>query len=124
MCVILKHQFAKRGLAVFLLLAMLVASAPSVVYADATLDHLNDQFDKLEQQQQAVRDKLAAAKNEKEKQQAIRDSLKNQIKTTQQQIDVLSNKINYLREEISNQEEELGRLSEEVTAILRIIYVL
>lgn len=93
---------------------MLLISAPLAVYADSTLDHLNEEYQKLEQQQQAIKDKLNSTKTEKEKQQAIRDNLKNQITTTQKQINVLDNKINHLQNEITDQELALGVLSEEI----------
>ena len=113
MCVTLKHQNAKRCMALLMCTAMIAASAP-VVYADNTLDHLNNQYEQLEQQQQAIQDKLSATQSEKQKQEAIRDALKSQISTTQQQINVLANKINYLENEINEKEAAITQLTEEI----------
>lgn len=109
----MKHQNAKRGIALLMCAAMLAVSTP-VAYADNTLDHLNDQYEQLEKQQQAIQDKLSATQSEKEKQEAIRDALKSQISTTQQQITVLNNKINYLQNEITDKEAAIEELSQEI----------
>lgn len=74
---------SKRILAAVMCAAVLTVSAPITAYADSTLDHLNGQYSELEKQQQALKDKLNQTKTEKEKQEAIRNNLNNQITNTQ-----------------------------------------
>lgn len=110
----MNSKMTKRWLSVLVCCAVLVVSAPITSYADSTLDHLNDQYEQLENQQQAIKDKLSATKTEKEKQEAIRSSLTSQITTTQQQITLLDNKINYLQNDIAEKEQKIEELSAEV----------
>ena len=94
--------------------AVLMTAAPVTAYADSTLDHLNGQYSELEKQQQAIKDKLNKTKTEKQKQEAIRKNLTNQISTTQKQINLLDNKINYLQNDIADKEQRINELSAEV----------
>ncbi len=94
--------------------AVLAVSAPVPAYADSTLDHLNGQYSELEKQQQAIKDKLNKTKTEKQKQEAIRKNLTNQITTTQKQITLLDNKISYLQNDIADKEQRINELSAEV----------
>ena len=110
----MNSKMTKRWLSVLVCCAVLIVSAPITSYADSTLDHLNDQYEQLENQQQAIKDKLSATKTEKEKQEAIRSSLTSQITTTQQQITLLDNKINYLLNDIAEKEQKIEELSAEV----------
>lgn len=110
----MNSKTTKRWLSVLVCCAVLIVSAPITSYADSTLDHLNDQYEQLENQQQAIKDKLSATKTEKEKQEAIRSSLTSQITTTQQQITLLDNKINYLQNDIAEKEQKIEELSAEV----------
>lgn len=110
----MNSKMTKRWLSVLVCCAVLIVSAPITSYADSTLDHLNDQYEQLENQQQAIKDKLSATKTEKEKQEAIRSSLTSQITTTQQQITLLDNKINYLQNDIVEKEQKIEELSAEV----------
>ena len=110
----MNSKMTKRWLSVLVCCAVLIVSAPITSYADSTLDHLNDQYSELENQQQAIKDKLSATKTEKEKQEAIRSSLTSQITTTQQQITLLDNKINYLQNDIAEKEQKIEELSAEV----------
>ena len=110
----MNSKMTKRWLSVLVCCAVLIVSAPITSYADSTLDHLNDQYEQLENQQQAIKDKLSATKTEKEKQEAIRSSLTSQITTTQQQITLLDNKINYLQNDIAEKEQKIEELSAEV----------
>lgn len=110
----MNRKMTKRWLSVLVCCAVLIVSAPITSYADSTLDHLNDQYEQLENQQQAIKDKLSATKTEKEKQEAIRSSLTSQITTTQQQITLLDNKINYLQNDIAEKEQKIEELSAEV----------
>ena len=110
----MNSKMTKRWLSVLVCCAVLIVSAPITSYADSTLDHLNDQYEQLENQQQAIKDKLSATKTEKEKQEAIRSSLTSQITTTQQQITLLDNKINYLQNDIAEKERKIEELSAEV----------
>ena len=110
----MNSKMTKRWLSVLVCCAVLIVSAPITSYADSTLDHLNDQYEQLESQQQAIKDKLSATKTEKEKQEAIRSSLTSQITTTQQQITLLDNKINYLQNDIAEKEQKIEELSAEV----------
>ena len=110
----MNSKMTKRWLSVLVCCAVLIVSAPITSYADSTLDHLNDQYEQLENQQQANKDKLSATKTEKEKQEAIRSSLTSQITTTQQQITLLDNKINYLQNDIAEKEQKIEELSAEV----------
>ena len=113
MRVTLKHQNAKKALALLLCTAMLVVAAPVSALA-GTLEDLNGQYEELEKQQQAIQDKLSSTQTEKQKQEAIRNALASQIKTTQQQISVLNSKISYLEGEIADKEEAIETLSAEV----------
>ena len=110
----MNSKMTKRWLSVLVCCAVLIVSAPITSYADSTLDHLNDQYEQLENQQQVIKDKLSATKTEKEKQEAIRSSLTSQITTTQQQITLLDNKINYLQNDIAEKEQKIEELSAEV----------
>ena len=110
----MNSKMTQRWLSVLVCCAVLIVSAPITSYADSTLDHLNDQYEQLENQQQAIKDKLSATKTEKEKQEAIRSSLTSQITTTQQQITLLDNKINYLQNDIAEKEQKIEELSAEV----------
>ena len=110
----MNSKMTKRWLSVLVCCVVLIVSAPITSYADSTLDHLNDQYEQLENQQQAIKDKLSATKTEKEKQEAIRSSLTSQITTTQQQITLLDNKINYLQNDIAEKEQKIEELSAEV----------
>lgn len=94
--------------------AVLMTAAPVTAYADSTLDHLNGQYSELEKQQQAIKDKLNKTKTEKQKQEAIRKNLTNQISTTQKQINLLDNKISYLQNDIADKEQRINELSAEV----------
>ena len=94
--------------------AVLMTAAPVTAYADSTLDHLNGQYSELEKQQQAIKDKLNKTKTEKQKQEAIRNNLTNQISTTQKQITLLDNKISYLQNDIADKEQRINELSAEV----------
>ena len=108
----IKHW--KRAVAAVMCAAVLVTAAPVTAYADSTLDHLNGQYSELEKQQQAIKDKLNKTKTEKQKQEAIRKNLTNQISTTQKQINLLDNKINYLQNDIADKEQRINELSAEV----------
>ncbi len=108
----IKHW--KRAMAAVLCAAVLMTAAPVTAYADSTLDHLNGQYSELEKQQQAIKDKLNKTKTEKQKQEAIRKNLTNQISTTQKQINLLDNKINYLQNDIADKEQRINELSAEV----------
>ena len=108
----IKHW--KRAMAAVMCAAVLVTAAPVTAYADSTLDHLNGQYSELEKQQQAIKDKLNKTKTEKQKQEAIRKNLTNQISTTQKQITLLDNKINYLQNDIADKEQRINELSAEV----------
>lgn len=108
----IKHW--KRAMAAVMCVAVLAVSAPVPAYADSTLDHLNGQYSELEKQQQAIKDKLNKTKTEKQKQEAIRKNLTNQISTTQKQITLLDNKISYLQNDIADKEQRINELSAEV----------
>ena len=108
----IKHW--KRAMAAVMCAAVLVTAAPVTAYADSTLDHLNGQYSELEKQQQAIKDKLNKTKTEKQKQEAIRKNLTNQISTTQKQITLLDNKISYLQNDIADKEQRINELSAEV----------
>ncbi len=108
----IKHW--KRAVAAVMCAAVLAVSAPVPAYADSTLDHLNGQYSELEKQQQAIKDKLNKTKTEKQKQEAIRKNLTNQITTTQKQITLLDNKISYLQNDIADKEQRINELSAEV----------
>ena len=108
----IKHW--KRAMAAVMCAAVLMTTAPVTAYADSTLDHLNGQYSELEKQQQAIKDKLNKTKTEKQKQEAIRKNLTNQISTTQKQINLLDNKINYLQNDIADKEQRINELSAEV----------
>ena len=108
----IKHW--KRAMAAVMCAAVLITAAPVTAYADSTLDHLNGQYSELEKQQQAIKDKLNKTKTEKQKQEAIRNNLTNQISTTQKQITLLDNKINYLQNDIADKEQRINELSAEV----------
>lgn len=108
----IKHW--KRAMAAVMCAAVLMTAAPVTAYADSTLDHLNGQYSELEKQQQAIKDKLNKTKTEKQKQEAIRKNLTNQISTTQKQINLLDNKINYLQNDIADKEQRINELSAEV----------
>ena len=108
----IKHW--KRAVAAVMCAAVLMTAAPVTAYADSTLDHLNGQYSELEKQQQAIKDKLNKTKTEKQKQEAIRKNLTNQISTTQKQINLLDNKINYLQNDIADKEQRINELSAEV----------
>lgn len=108
----IKHW--KRAMAAVMCAAVLMTAAPVTAYADSTLDHLNGQYSELEKQQQAIKDKLNKTKTEKQKQEAIRNNLTNQISTTQKQINLLDNKISYLQNDIADKEQRINELSAEV----------
>ena len=108
----IKHW--KKAMAAVMCAAVLMTAAPVTAYADSTLDHLNGQYSELEKQQQAIKDKLNKTKTEKQKQEAIRKNLTNQISTTQKQINLLDNKINYLQNDIADKEQRINELSAEV----------
>ena len=108
----IKHW--KRAMAAVMCAAVLMTAAPVTAYADSTLDHLNGQYSELEKQQQAIKDKLNKTKTEKQKQEAIRNNLTNQITTTQKQITLLDNKISYLQNDIADKEQRINELSAEV----------
>lgn len=108
----IKHW--KRAMAAVMCAAVLMTAAPVTAYADSTLDHLNGQYSELEKQQQAIKDKLNKTKTEKQKQEAIRKNLTNQISTTQKQITLLDNKISYLQNDIADKEQRINELSAEV----------
>lgn len=107
-------KYWKRAMAAVMCAAVLMTAAPVTAYADSTLDHLNGQYSELEKQQQAIKDKLNKTKTEKQKQEAIRNNLTNQITTTQKQINLLDNKINYLQNDIADKEQRINELSAEV----------
>ena len=71
------------------------------------LDDLNNEYDKLAEERAALDAKIANAKNEKEKQLAIKNQINSQITITRQEISVLTQKITLLESNIEGKEEEI-----------------
>ncbi len=80
------------------------------------LSGLQSEYKKLEQQQQQLKKDIAAAKNEKEKQLAIKKQLNNQIYITEQQIKILEEKIRVTEENILVLEELILAKQQDIEA--------
>ena len=87
-----KTSWKKALLSAALCVAILTAMAPVGLVeakADTTISDLNSQYDKLQQQVNALQNKIDQAKTEKAKQQAIKNKTTQDITITKQQIAVL-----------------------------------
>ena len=87
-------------------MASSAAGSSTADYKDE-LDALSSKYDELEKQQQKIQSDINKAKNEKDKQLAIKKQLDNQIYGVRQQLTVLSEKISILESEIAQKEDEI-----------------
>ncbi len=99
-----------RLLTVLAALAMLV-SLPFPLNRQvqaASVSSLQSQLDKLEKEEQSIKQSLAKYKNDLSKQQEYADSLKKQIANTTAQIDLLEDQMNLLNTQITQKNEEIA----------------
>ena len=113
------HKFLKRFLSLILLVGMLATMSPidrynianaSVESTQNTLNQLNKQFGELERQQKVLQDKIKNAKNEKEKQIAVKNKTENEIKILKAQIDILIQTKQLMSEEMEIKQAEIESL--------------
>lgn len=109
----MKKIYRQRLLALVLCLSMLLMSVPA--YANDELDNLNDKYEQLEKEQKALQNKIDQAKNDKEKQLAIKNKTTQEITILKSQIAVLREKIVVLEAEIDARETEIAGLEEDIS---------
>lgn len=101
------------------LAAAVVSSFPLTALANSDyedqISDLNSKYDELEKQQQALQKEIDKAKTEKERQQAVKAQIDNQIVSTRSQISVLSDKISLLEENLAATTEELEQKEYEIS---------
>lgn len=112
---------AARRLAAVLAAAALAVCCFSPVAAGADTDDykkqlnaLSNRYDQLESQQKAIQKEIDKAKNEKDKQLAVKKQLDNQIYGVRQQISLLGDKVTLLEENIAQKQEELNAQQAEI----------
>ncbi|HIT19191.1 MAG TPA: peptidoglycan DD-metalloendopeptidase family protein [Candidatus Fimivivens faecavium] len=103
-------KWTKAG-AAFLAAVVMTSSLSLGAFADDDYENqisdLNSKYDELEKQQQALQKEIDKAKTEKERQQAVKAQIDNQIVSTRSQISVLSDKISLLEENLQETTSEL-----------------
>ena len=103
-------KWTKAG-AAFLAAVVMMSSLSLGAFADDDYENqisdLNSKYDELEKQQQALQKEIDKAKTEKERQQAVKAQIDNQIVSTRSQISVLSDKISLLEENLQETTSEL-----------------
>lgn len=103
----------RRIIASLLCLSMLLVAAPTA-YANDELDELNDKYEQLEKEQKALQGKIDQAKNDKEKQLAIKEKTSQDITILKSQIAVLREKITVLEADIDARETEIAGLEDDI----------
>lgn len=78
------------------------------------INELNEKYEQLGEQQQAIKQQIANATTLKEQQLALRNSIAQQIILTQEQIGLLEEKITVMEQAIAQKEVELERKQEEI----------
>ena len=73
----------------------------------ATVGDLKDKYNSLEQQQEQIQQQLDDAKDEKERQLALKQQLDAQISLTREQIDTLDQRLDLLNSQIQEKEAEI-----------------
>lgn len=78
------------------------------------LNDLNSKYSSLQKQQEAVQKEINKARNDKDKQLALKKQLDNQIYSVRQQIDVLAQSINILEDNIASKESLIEKAENEI----------
>ncbi len=78
------------------------------------LNDLNSKYASLQKQQEAVQKEINKARNDKDKQLALKKQLDNQIYAVRQQIDVLAQSINILEDNIASKESLISKAESEI----------
>ncbi len=78
------------------------------------LDRLNSKYKKLQEQNNAVQQKINAAASEKQKQVVIKQEIDGQINTTIEQIDTLDERITVLEQRIAEKTREMSAKQKEI----------
>ncbi|MEG2074833.1 MAG: hypothetical protein RRY54_08690, partial [Angelakisella sp.] len=97
-----------------LLLCFSMLFMPLPAYANDELDELNSKYDQLEKEQKALQSKIDKAKNDKEKQLAIKNKTSQDINILKSQIAVLREKITVLEGDIAAREAEIAGLEDNI----------
>ena len=128
-----KKTIAKKLVALLLLLALFVATpfafAGQEVVEAANLSDLQDQYDDLEAEQKAIKDKLASLGNSVADAQKRAEYLEEQITATEKQLDLLETQVaeqNKLlaekTKELEEAEENIASYEEQCLTRLRVNY--
>ena len=110
-------SLVKKLTAVCLCAGMLAVSAPRTLAASSEEDaiaDLNERYEQLEKEAEALQEKIDNAQTEKAKQEAIKDKTTQEISIIRDQIAVLEEKIVALETEIANKEAEIDGLEESI----------
>ena len=103
-------RFCSAALCLALMTGFLNPGSLAFASSEDDLKDLNDQYNALKEQQDAVQAQINKAATDKAAKLAQKKNLDNQIYLTQQQISVLLDKISLLENEISEKEEEIETL--------------
>src|SRR5574344_684420 len=108
----------RRLAAILLTGCLLFLSIPSSA-ADASdykaqLNDLTSKYSKLQKEQESIQKEIQKAKNDKDKQLALKKQLDNQIYSVRQQIDLLAEKISILEGNISDKESKIEEAEEKI----------
>ena len=108
------RSLAKKLLSLALCAGVLALSAPGAMAADEedAIAELNQRYEHLEAEAEALQDKIDNAQSEKAKQEAIKEKTSQEIVIIQDQIAVLQEKILTLENDIAQKEEEIDSLEE------------
>ena len=110
------RSLAKKLLSLALCAGVLALSAPGAMAADEedAIAELNQRYEQLEAEAEALQDKIDNAQSEKAKQEAIKEKTSQEIVIIQDQIAVLQEKILTLENDIAQKEEEIDGLEENI----------
>ncbi len=114
-------NYIKKFLAILLIIGLFTGISPigvnNIAFASSTqntLDQLNKEFAELEKQQKALQNKIENAKNEKEKQVAIKSKTENDIKILKAQINILTQTKELMSEQLAEKEMEVNAIQKEI----------
>ncbi|MBR3801977.1 MAG: peptidoglycan DD-metalloendopeptidase family protein [Clostridia bacterium] len=85
--------------------------------ATESLDELQSQYDKLEEEMSQNQEKLDQVQDDMDAQEEVVDDLGNKIDDTQSQVNLLLTQQNYLNNEINNAEKQIGVISSQLTSL-------
>lgn len=103
-------------MAIVLMFGIMIYTPAQVAYGNDDINALNKEIEALEQAQKDLEDKISNAKDEKEKQTAIKNKAETDIALVQSQIKALDEKISIMENNIIEKEEAIFYLSQDIDA--------